>query len=340
MKSFKKVVKCLLIALSIVAVSTSSLQAKEVVKFAQANQFRLLGLGTEHTGIYPFLGVLSYYMTLPEVKKEYELRHVGNIYKSPNECLTAVASGAVQLSYSGPTFFEQFNPDWKVATAPGLFDDFEHFLRTVETPAWQKLVKELEEKQNIKILKWAGSLGSFMLFTNKKINTVEDVAGLRIRYNGATAYVPALEAFKTTPVALPFTEVTSSLQTNMIDGLISEIQAAPYYDLSRYSPNLVPITWVSSPMALIVNADWWNSLDETTREVFTYAVETPTVYQFLDADELRQINEWGTVTPNTWKSSFSAEETARWKKMLGDAGQEFVKGAPQDLLDAIEANRK
>lgn len=325
------------VCLSLLAMAPA--HAGEVVKFAQANQFRLLGYGTEHVGVYPFLGVLQYYMQLPEIKGKYEFKHVGNVYKSPNECLTAVASGAVQISYSGPAFLEQFNPHWKAASAPGLFEDFEHFQRTVETPAWQAMVSELEEKQNIKIIKWIGSLGSFMLFTSKPIRKVEDVAGLRIRYNGATGYAAALSKFKATPVALPFTEVVSALQTNMIDGLISEIQAAPWYDLSRYAKNLVPITWVSSPMCLIVNARWWNSLDEPSREIFTYALMTPSTYQFLDQDEARQIREWGTATPHTWKSSLSPEETRHWKELLHEAGSEFVKDVPAELVQAAEACR-
>lgn len=334
--SYLRILRNLAVAFCFALMAIAPAQAKDVVKFAQANQFRLLGYGTEHVGVYPFLGVLQFYMQLPEIKGRYEFKHVGNVYKSPNECLTAVASGAVQISYSGPAFLEQFNPNWKVASAPGMFENFEHFQRTVNTPAWQNMVGELEEKQNIKIIKWIGSLGSFMLFTNKPINKVEDVAGLRIRYNGATGYAAALSKFKATPVALPFTEVVSALQTNMIDGLISEIQAAPWYDLSRYAKNLVPLTWVSSPMCLIVNAKWWDGLDKTSREVFTYALMATSTCQFLDADEARQIEEWGTATPNTWKSSLSPEEARRWKDLLHQAGTEFVRDAPAELLQAVE----
>lgn len=334
--SYLRILRNLAVTFCLALMAIAPAQAKDVVKFAQANQFRLLGYGTEHVGVYPFLGVLQFYMQLPEIKGRYEFKHVGNVYKSPNECLTAVASGAVQISYSGPAFLEQFNPNWKVASAPGMFENFEHFQRTVNTPAWQNMVGELEEKQNIKIIKWIGSLGSFMLFTNKPINKVEDVAGLRIRYNGATGYAAALSKFKATPVALPFTEVVSALQTNMIDGLISEIQAAPWYDLSRYAKNLVPLTWVSSPMCLIVNAKWWDGLDKTSREVFTYALMATSTCQFLDADEARQIEEWGTATPNTWKSSLSPEEARRWKDLLHQAGTEFVRDAPAELLQAVE----
>lgn len=336
MLSISKTIKMLLVALCFSVTFTGAVQAKEVVKFAQANQFRLLGYSAEHVGVYPYLGVLQFYMTLPEIAGKYEFKHVGNVYKSPNECLTAVASGAIQITYSTPAFLEQFNSNWKIAGATGLFDDFEHFYRTVKTEPWQAMVKELEQKQRVKIVKWVGSLGNFMLFTNKPIEKIEDAAGLRIRYNGANGYVPAIEKLKMTPVALPFTEVVSALQTNMIDGLLSEIAAAPWYDLGRYAQNLVPVTWVSTPMCLVVNADWWDKLDKDTKAVFTYAFETPSTYQFLDEDEGRQIAEWGTVTPNTKKSNMSAEEIERWKSLLRDAGREFVKGVPEDLLKAVE----
>ena len=231
MSVISKAIKTLLMTLCFTTALVTTTQAKEVVKFAQANQFRLLGYSAEHVGVYPYLGVLQFYMTLPEIAGKYEFKHVGNVYKSPNECLTAVASGAIQITYSTPSFLEQFNPNWKVASATGLFDNFEHFNRTIQTEPWQAMVKELEQKQRVKIVKWVGSLGSFMLFTNKPIEKIEDAKGLRIRYNGANGYVPAIQKLNMTPVALPFTEVVSALQTNMIDGLLSEIAAAPWYDL-------------------------------------------------------------------------------------------------------------
>lgn len=336
---FTNILKSSALALLMTITATSSLQAAEDVKFAHCDEFKILNVGNEHKGIYPFLGVMSYYMGLPEMKGKYKLRYVGNLYKSPAETLTAVATGAMQMTNSSPAFLEQFNPNWKIASAPGVFADFNHFNRTMQNPEWQAMIKELEEKQNIKIVKWAGNLGSFMLFTKKPINSLEDVKGLRIRYNGATGYIPALEALGATPVALPYTEVVSSLQTNMIDGLISEIQAHSYYDLARYSSNLVPITLVSAPMCLVVNATWWNNLDEVSKKIFTLAFDSVNTSQYLDEEENELIEAWGTDPKGSQKSNFSAEETARWEKVYHDAGIKFLDGVPQGLIDAVEAAR-
>lgn len=320
---------------------TSSAQAKSsVVKYADVSPFRLLGMGTEMVANYPFLGVLKFYMDLPSVKGKHEFKMVTNVYSSPNDILNAVATGAVQMTYTAPSFLEQFNPNWKITTAPGLFDDFEHFLRTVETEPWKKMVKELEAKQRVKVVKWTASIGSFMLFSNKPLESMEDVKGLKVRYNGATGYAAALKKFEATPIALPYTEVVSALQTNMIDGLISEIQASPYYDLPRYSKHLVPITWALSPMCIVVNADWWEGLDDTSKEVFTYAFETPSVYPSLDKAERKLISDWGNEPKGTVRHDLSPEEQAKWKDTLVEVGKEFTKDSPKELLDAIAATRQ
>ncbi|BHH83470.1 TRAP transporter substrate-binding protein [Desulforhopalus sp. 52FAK] len=318
---------------------SSSVQAKSVVKYADVSPFRLLGMGTEYVGNYPFLGVLKFYMELPSIKGKHEFKMVTNVYSSPNDCLNAVATGAVQMTYSAPSFLEQFNPNWKITTTPGLFDDFEHFLRTVKTEPWQKMVKELETKQKVKIVKWTANLGSFMLFTSKPINSVEDVKGLKIRYNGAQGYAQALKKFGATPIALPYTEVVSAMQTHMIDGLISEIQASPYYDLPRYSKHLVPITWAISPMAIVVNADWWDGLDDVSKEVFTYAFETPSVYQELDRQEKDMIANWGTMPKGTIREDMNPDENTKWKNMLLEVGADFTKDSPKELIDAVESTR-
>lgn len=320
---------------------TSAAQAKpSIVKYADSSPFRLLGMGTEFFGNYPYLGVLKFYMDLPSIKGKHELKMVTNVYSSPNDCLNAVATGAVQMTYTAPSFLEQFNPNWKIPTAPGLFEDFEHFLRTVKTEPWQKMVTELETKQRVKIVTWTANLGSFMLFTSKPIKNMDDVKGLKVRYNGAQGYAEALKKFGATPIALPYTEVVSALQTHMIDGVISEIAASPYYDLPRYAKNLVPITWASSPMALVVNADWWDGLEDVSKEVFTYAFETPSVYPYLDNQEKKMISDWGTVPAGTVRVDMSAEDNAKWKDTLHAVGNDFTKGVPQDLLDAIESTRK
>ncbi len=336
-KGIKKIAVTVALVTSIFI--TASAQAKDVVKYADSSPFRLLGMGTEFFGNYPYLGVLKFYMELPEIKGKYELKMVTSVFSSPNDCLNAVATGAVQMTYTAPSFLEQFNSNWKLPTAPGLFDDFEHFLRTVKTEPWQKMVKELETKQRVKVVTWTANLGSFMLFTSKPIKTMEDVKGLKIRYNGARGYAEALSKFGATPIALPYTEVVSALQTNMIDGVISEIQASPYYDLPRYSKNLVPITWAISPMAIVVNADWWDGLDDISKEIFTYAFETPAVYPYLDRQEKRMIDEWGTTPKGTVRAELTAEEHAKWKNTLHAVGNDFTKDAPKDLLEAIEATR-
>ncbi len=101
----------------------------------------------------------------------------------------------------------------------------------------------------------------------------------------------------------------------------------------------MPVPWVATPMALVVNADWWENLDETSKEVFTLAFETPSTHEFLEKYENQLVADWGVKTENTWKAPLTEEQEEAWKKILNDAGKSFTNDMPKELLDAIERTR-
>ena len=315
---------------------TTGAEAKQQVKFLQASPLTAFETTLEGKSISVYLGSLEYLMNEhSKLKGKYALKFVGSVFTSPTDCLTAVASGGGQLTYTAPQFLEQYDPAWKLITAPGLFKDFDHFLRTMDTPAWKARVEELSKKNGVTVIKWMASIGDFYLFTNKgPIKTMEDVKGQKIRYNGAQGYAAALKKFGTTGIALPYTEVVSSLQTNMVDGLLSEIFASDYYDLPRYTKYLVPISWGIAPMAMVANTKWWESLPEEERAIFKQALITPNVYKFYEQLQVEEVKNWDK-NPKTELVVLSAEEQEKWRQSLVKSTKEFSKDLPPELMQAV-----
>lgn len=315
---------------------TTGAEAKQQVKYLQSCPATAFETTCEGKSVSTYLGGLNYLMKEhSKLRGKYELKFVGNVFTSPTDCLTAVASGGGQMTYTAPQFLEQYDPAWKLITAPGLFKDFDHFLRTMDTPAWQARIEKLSKKNGVTIIKWMASIGDFYLFTNKgPIKGMEDVVGQKIRYNGAQGYAAALKKFKTTGIALPYTEVVSSLQTNMVDGLLSEIFASDYYDLPRYTKYLVPISWGIAPMAMVVNTGWWESLPAEERAIFVQALEMPSIYKHFEKLQVEEVENWDK-NPNTELVVLSAEEQEKWRQSLVKSTVEFSKDLPPELMQAV-----
>ena len=188
---------------------------------------------------------------------------------------------------------EALDEAWKLGEAPGVFRDWNHFMRTMKTPAWQELHNKMAEKHNVTILGWTCDIGIWYLFTRKgPVNSKDDIKGKKIRYAGGEAFAKALKSLGTTPIAIPYTDVVTALQTNMIDGLITDFTGgADYYELPRYTTNtiLVPIT--IQPMCMVASTKWWEGLEPDARQAIQTVLDVMDVQAFYDKLQNDQIQK-------------------------------------------------
>jgi TRAP-type C4-dicarboxylate transport system substrate-binding protein len=265
----------------------------------------------------------------------------GTLYATQNDALTAISSGAIQLTYSGPHFLEQLDPAWKLGEAPGVFDNWAHFLKTMQTPAWKELQERMAKDKNVTILNWAFDTGTWFLFTNKgPIKTLEDIKGLRIRFAGGEAFAKALKAMGVNPVALPYSEVVTALQTNMVDGVLTDMTGGMYfYNLERYCPHLTLVPWAIQPISFVVSTKWYEGLDPKVREAFTSPFQRIDLSKFFTDFEEMCIKKW-SAGPKTKTYVLEKAETAKWQNTMKAAVQDMLAGIDQKYVKAVDETRK
>jgi TRAP-type C4-dicarboxylate transport system substrate-binding protein len=153
-------------------------------------------------------------------------------YKGP-DLLKAVRDGLVPVSdmlISGVAGDEKL---FQVVTLPFLVRNFDELklLMDVARPQFDKSAKRWNQKI-LYIAPWPGA----GLWTKKKISTMEDLKGLKTRtYDKNGALV--MEAVGATPFALPFSEVYTSLQTGLIDSVMTSTPTAvdgKFWEVLKY----------------------------------------------------------------------------------------------------------
>ena len=218
-----------------------------------------------------------------------------------------------------------------------MFENFEHFLRTMETPAWKAKQEELEKTKGFKILKWTNSIGNFWLWTKTgPADSLAALKGQKIRYAGQKSYSNAFAALGLVGVALPYTEVVSALQTNMIEGLTNDIFGYTYYDLPRLTKYMFPIPFGLCPQALVVNAKWWNGLPKAEREALEFTIACTDVHQYFEQRQL-EILKWWDENPDTVLVKLTPEARAEWEAVLKQSTEAFVKDLNPALLEAVSS---
>ena len=172
-------------------------------------------------------------------------------FKGP-DLLKAVRDGLVPVSdmlISGVAGDEKI---FQIVTLPFLVRDFDELRLLIEIayPYFDKSAQKWGQKI-LYIAPWPGA----GLWTKNKITTLEEMKGLKTRtYDKNGALV--MEAVGATPFALPFSEVYTSLQTGLIDSVMTSSPTAvdgKFWEVLKYYEPLF-ITAATDMVTVNLNA--------------------------------------------------------------------------------------
>lgn len=149
--------------------------------------------------------------------------------------VSQVQAGELDMVLTGYPDMSYIIPELKLVGAPYVVDDFAHLESIVAGPWGQEIDAKMQEK-DIKLLDvWY--YGTRQTSSNRAINSLEDMAGLRLR----TPNVPFLIAFAentgATAAPVAFQEVYLALQTNQVDAEenpLPTIDAMKFYEVQSH----------------------------------------------------------------------------------------------------------
>lgn len=183
---------------------------------------------------------------------------------------------------------------------------------------------------------------AFTFHTSKKqIKSMADMKGLKIRGAGAvqSAFIKELGG---TPVTLPITEVYTSMEKGVLDGVLTAFTAMvayKLYDVSKYS---LKAGLTAAPMAVAMNKKTWNSLPPDIQKILDdlnkkYPFECATAYDEDLQKSFDMAESKGKVI-----YPLSKAEMRKWEKKVGPLYDQWVedmeaKGLPgKKLLKKVQ----
>lgn len=181
-------------------------------------------------------------------------------------------------------------------------DNYDEVLKVTKTTTFAGWEKELAEKNGIRVLCFNFFDGARHFLTNKPVKTPADLKGVRVRTPGAPAWAESVKAMGATPVAMPWGETYSAIQSKAVDGC--EVQhtstvGSRMYEVVKYLNKTAHFQLING---LIVGEKWFNTL--------------PAEYQKILLTEAREV-----AAENARVVEASASES---EKFLVKNGMEIV----------------
>jgi TRAP-type C4-dicarboxylate transport system substrate-binding protein len=266
---------------------------------------------------------------LPQVIPGSEARiyYAGALYTIP-EAFEAMRQGNLEMSWMQMGKAAPVDPWMMTVVGPGNMTTVGAVDQLEKTKTYQMLVERLAKNQNIKVF-GAGQMSFGMGIGGKKRYLAPaDYTGRKLRSMGPVENA-SLSAWKANPVVMAFGEVPTSLESGVIDGLMTSIggwnsvrEQAPYYTTGGAG------VFTGDYYMVAASRRWWDRLTPATQKAIEGLVaETIKVQKAYNwcVDRLTY-EKYGTKDPSKpgvyW---LTPPEAAAMTSAVGDASTQYVK---------------
>jgi len=213
---------------------------------------------------------------------------------------------------------QNFDPALSILEFPFLFKNPEHIKAVTNGPIGEVINERMQENINMRYLDIVMRT-SRQLTTNKPVNSVEDLQGLKIRVPEMKAHLETWSAMGASPTPMAFPEVYTALQVGTVDGQenpVPVIYANKFYEVCDY---LAYTNHLPGFMMIVINDDTYRSMSYEHRIALQQASHEASLYneeilaESMEAIEAELHEKMEVTRPDT--SEFAAA--------AGDVYKEF-----------------
>jgi len=229
--------------------------------------------------------------------------------------VSALQGGTVEITVLNSGILASQVPDFAVFDFPFMFASAREADAVVDGPFGQKMHARLADKGIVGLAYW--ELG-FRNLTNgrKPINTVEDIAGLKLRVIPNAINVDWVKALGANPTPMAFPEVYAGLESRAIDGQenpLSVILANKFFEVQKH---LAITNHQYNPQSFVFSKKAWDGLSaDELKIVADAAVEAGRFQRQVNreaaAGQLAELKKAGMQV-----TEFSAAEQAKLRDKL------------------------
>lgn len=182
-----------------------------------------------------------------------------------------VDNGTIEMSQMYTTTLGLVDSDMFVLDMPFIFRDHDHAAAVLDGEIGQELMNSLADKSNIKGLAFTYSGGFRAIIGNRVIESVQDLAGMRVRVAHCPVAEDTMRAFGAEPVVLPIEQLRDAIGDQTVDSgestypriySMGQNQTATVINHTEHSLFLTTI---------IMNKGLWDNLTLEQQKIFQEA---------------------------------------------------------------------
>lgn len=263
-----------------------------------------------------------------------EVAHSGQL-GSDREAIESTKMGTIDIVMAGTGMYSSFYEKVKLFDLPFLFKDAKQAAKVVNGPVGEEIFKDMPAQGLVYL--GTGDNGMRQVSANRKIHSVADVQGLKIRIPEMPTYMAVWKSWGALPTPLPVSELYMSLKTGVVDAQDN----APYHTVAtkcyEVQPNYSMINYMWMGLTAVINKQKYDSLPPDLQKIIKDAAIEACNWSF---DAIEQDNQAAFKTMKEAGVTVDMEpDRDSFKQNLDEIYKQFSKEAwyDQNLIDKMKA---
>lgn len=134
------------------------------------------------------------------------------------DVVNQVKVGSVDMMLTGASIWATIVPEFGMLDLGFLFNSYDHCSRALDAGVGQAYDKMLSDRTGVTILGWGFQVGARSIYTKKKIASVAELKGVKLRVLPTKAFIDTFNIIGATPTPIPINELYTAVQTGVVDG--------------------------------------------------------------------------------------------------------------------------
>jgi TRAP-type C4-dicarboxylate transport system substrate-binding protein len=240
----------------------------------------------------------------------------GQVAGDEKDVLRKIRIGQLDSGGFTGTALGEISPEVRIMDSPFLFRSYEE-VDFIADKYFDYFSKKFDEKGFV-LLGWA-EVGFVYVFTNKPIKALDDMDGVKMwMWEGDPIAEATFNAFNISPIPLSITDVLTSLQTNLINGVYITPYACTVVQWHTKVKYMLDLPLADSNGAILISKKKFNRLSDSQQKI------------------LKKLSReyFGTLT------QLSREDNAESIELLKEVGISFTKIDDQSKIESFYESGK
>lgn len=224
-----------------------------------------------------------------------------------------------QLQYGGLDFARasimtmgEFIPKINVLQLPYLYNDSKHMWKVLNGEIGQEFMDSLED-HGLTALSWYDA-GIRNFYTRQKVESLEDLKGLKIRVAKSEFMKELVSNLGATPVAMDYSEIYSALELGDIDGAENNWPSYESTDHYKVAGYMILDEHNQIPELQLVSQITWNKLSKEDQDIIKECAMDSSIYEQKLWEEHVKTSREKAVKAGVVVTELKGEEKQRFKE--------------------------